>query len=71
VIIYSDDLKYYLAAYKDEMGDPDLVFCLDAGGDNREALTITTTLRGCLNFDLSVKVASDNLHSGVGGGMMP
>ena len=34
-------------------------------------MMITTTLRGCLNFDLKVTVANDNIHSGLGGGMMP
>jgi acetylornithine deacetylase/succinyl-diaminopimelate desuccinylase-like protein len=66
-----DDLKFYLDKYKGELGNPDLVFCLDAGGDRKDTMTITTTLRGCLNFDLKVTVAEDNLHSGLGGGMMP
>jgi acetylornithine deacetylase/succinyl-diaminopimelate desuccinylase-like protein len=56
---------------KADLGDPDLVFCLDSGGFSSDTMTITTTLRGCLNFDLKVTVAKDNLHSGMGGGMMP
>lgn len=67
----SDDLKHYLHTYKHELGNPDLVFCLDSGGDDKDAMMITTTLRGCLNFDLKVTVANDNIHSGLGGGMMP
>lgn len=66
-----DDLKFYLKKFNEELGNPDLVFCLDAGGDSKETMTITTTLRGCLNFDLKVTVGEDNLHSGLGGGMMP
>lgn len=66
-----DDLEFYLRKFKDELGNPDLVICLDAGGDYTDTMCITTTLRGCLNFDIKVKVANDNLHSGMGGGMCP
>lgn len=52
--LYSDDLKFYLQNLKDQLGDPNIVFCLDAGGDSDDTMTVTTTLRGCLNFDLTV-----------------
>jgi hypothetical protein len=28
-------------------------------------------LRGCVNFDLKVSVAENNIHSGMGGGVCP
>ena len=42
-----DDLVYYMAKYKDLLGSPDLVICLDAGGFSNQTLGIVTTLKGC------------------------
>lgn len=53
------------------MGQPSLVICLDASASVRDRLSITTTLRGFLAFNLKVKVASNNIHSGVSGGIVP
>ena len=57
--------------YNHLMGNPSLVICLDASASVRDRLSITTTLRGCLTFGLKVKVASNNVHSGVAGGIVP
>ena len=65
------DLNFYLDKYKEDLGSPDIMFCLDAGSETTETVTITTSLRGFLQFDLKVTVAEDNLHSGIGGGLMP
>ena len=35
--------------YKDLLGNPDLVICLDAGGFSNETLAIITTLKGILS----------------------
>jgi hypothetical protein len=60
-----------LKTYKHLLGNPSLLICLDAGGFTKESITITSTLRGCLNFDLRVKVADNNMHSGIAGGIAP
>ncbi len=65
------DLRYYLEAYKHLIGSPNLVICLDAGGLSHETLNITSSLRGSLKFDLSAKVATNNMHSGMASGIVP
>ena len=66
-----DDLLYYLKTYKHLLGTPNLVICLDSGANSKDALTVTSTLRGCMNFDITARVASNNMHSGVSGGCAP
>jgi len=44
---------------------------LDSGAVIKDALTMTTSLRGCMNFDLKAEVATNNMHSGVSGGVCP
>lgn len=60
-----------MKTYKHLLGHPDIVICLDAGGTTHETLTITSSLRGCVNFDLCAKVASNNMHSGMASGIVP
>lgn len=66
-----DDLLHYIKNYKDDLGKPDLIICLDAGAYTEDTITVTNSLRGCLNFDLTAKVGSNHCHSGVGGGIIP
>jgi acetylornithine deacetylase/succinyl-diaminopimelate desuccinylase-like protein len=61
------DLIYYLNKYKDLLENPTLVVCLDADAFTEETMTVTTSLRGCINFDLTVSVAENNMHSGHSG----
>lgn len=65
------DLIYYLSTYKHLLHKPTLVICLDALAASTDSLTVTTSLRGVLNFDLTVKVGTNNVHSGSGGGIVP
>lgn len=58
-------------AYKHLLGNPNLLICLDAGGFSKDTMSITSSLRGCLNFDLRVKIAENNMHSGLSGGVAP
>ena len=62
-----DDLLFYMQKYKSELGKPDLVICLDAVASNNSTIFVTSTLRGCLNFDLKVQTMSTNMHSGFSG----
>jgi hypothetical protein len=53
------------------MGTPNIVICLDSSASSTECLSITSTLRGYLDFDLKVRVADNNMHSGVASGICP
>ena len=44
---------------------------MDAGAHTPKTVTVTNSLRGCLNFDLTAKVGTNNCHSGLGGGIIP
>jgi len=65
------DLIHYITKYKDLLENPSVILCLDSMAVSEDTITITSSLRGCLTFDLSCKVAHSNLHSGMGGGVCP
>ena len=62
-----DDLLFYMQKHKGELGNPDLVICLDALAINTSTLFVTSTLRGCINFDIKVQTGKSNMHSGFSG----
>lgn len=66
-----EDLIHYMQHYKHLLGKPDLIICLDAGAYTEDTLTVTNSLRGCLNFDLKATVGTNHCHSGIAGGIMP
>lgn len=67
----SFDLPYYVEALKEQIGNPRLVVCLDAGCGNYDQLWVTTSLRGMLPGVLTVKILEEGQHSGVAGGIVP
>lgn len=67
----SPDLPYYMERLGDEIGDPGLVIALDSTCGNYDQLWITTSLRGMLVGDLTVKVLTQGVHSGAAGGIVP
>ena len=67
----SFDLPHYIEALEDEIGQPDLVVCLDAECGNYDQLWLTTSLRGMLPGVLSVDVLTEGQHSGAAGGIVP
>ena len=67
----SFDLPHYIEALQDEIGQPDLVVCLDAECGNYDQLWVTTSLRGMLPGILSVEVLTEGQHSGAAGGIVP
>ena len=67
----SYDLPSYIDHLKDEIGEPNLVICLDAECGNYEQLWLTTSLRGTLGGTLNVEVLSEGVHSGAAGGIVP
>jgi len=67
----SYDLPYYVQALKEEIGQPDLVVCLDSGAGNYDQLWCTTSLRGLVGGTLSVDVLVEGVHSGDASGVVP
>ena len=57
--------------HKELLENPTLVVCLDSVAYSEETITITSSLRGCITFDLKVTVSENNTHSGMGGGIIP
>ena len=67
----SDDLPYYVAHLQDRIGDPSLVVCLDSGCANYDQLWLTTSLRGTLAANMTVRVLTEGVHSGDASGVVP
>lgn len=56
---------------KERIGNPEIIVCLDSGILNYDQFFITSSLRGVLTFDVSVKTLKTGVHSGAGGGVLP
>jgi acetylornithine deacetylase/succinyl-diaminopimelate desuccinylase-like protein len=67
----SPDLPFYVDALAERIGKPDLVVCLDSGCGNYDQLWCTTSLRGMVGGELSVKVLEEGVHSGDASGIVP
>lgn len=67
----SIDLEYYLDLKKDLIGTPEIMVCLDSGTIDYDHLSLTTNLRGILDFNLKVEVTKEGVHSGSAGGIVP
>lgn len=67
----SPDLPDYVQKYAEEIGDVDLVVCLDSGAGNYEQLWSTTSLRGLAAGTLRAKVLHEGVHSGDASGTVP
>ena len=67
----SPNLKYYIEKLKKKIGNPDLIICLDSGAGDYEHLWLTSTLRGLVSGDLTVKVLKNGMHSGAASGIVP
>ena len=67
----SVDLPHYVETLAGDIGDVDLVVCLDSGASNLDCLWSTTSLRGCVNVELKVSVLDDGVHSGAASGIVP
>ena len=55
----------------DQLGDVDLVICLDSGCADYEHLWVTTSLRGVVGLTLDVQVLHEGVHSGSASGVVP
>jgi acetylornithine deacetylase/succinyl-diaminopimelate desuccinylase-like protein len=67
----SPDLSFYIDHLEPRIGAPDLVVCLDSGCGNYEQLWLTTSLRGNLIGNLTVRVLTEGVHSGAASGIVP
>jgi acetylornithine deacetylase/succinyl-diaminopimelate desuccinylase-like protein len=67
----SPDLPFYIDHLAGRIGTPDLVVCLDSGCGNYEQLWLTTSLRGNLIANLTVRVLTEGVHSGAASGIVP
>ncbi|WP_424183531.1 M20/M25/M40 family metallo-hydrolase [Actinokineospora sp. G85] len=67
----SPDLPAYLDHLADRLGTVSLVVCLDSGGNDYERLWLTTSLRGMVSVDLTVRVLDAGVHSGLASGVVP
>jgi len=67
----SYDLRPYVDALADRIGDVSLVVCLDSGCGNYDQLWLTTSLRGNVAGVLEVQVLDEGVHSGDASGIVP
>jgi acetylornithine deacetylase/succinyl-diaminopimelate desuccinylase-like protein len=67
----SVDLDRYLDELAPRIGSPALVVCLDSGGPTFDRLWTTASLRGLIDGVLTVRVLTESIHSGLGGGVVP
>ena len=67
----SRDLMHHLNKYKNQIGEPSLIICLDSGTTDYDHMCLTTTLRGLICFKLRVDVLTHGVHSGSASGIIP
>jgi acetylornithine deacetylase/succinyl-diaminopimelate desuccinylase-like protein len=67
----SPDLEAYLDHLKDDLGQVELMICLDSGALTYDRLWVTTSLRGVVNVDLEIEVLTQGQHSGSASGVVP
>ena len=67
----SPDLEAYLDELKEHLGNVELMICLDSGALTYDRLWVTTSLRGVLNVDLTIRVLEQGQHSGSASGVVP
>lgn len=56
---------------KDRIIDPELVVCMDIGAGDYGHLWSAESIRGLMRFDLNIRTATREMHSGTGGGVVP
>lgn len=66
----SVDLPSYLDTYRELLGDPSVVICLDGFVPDHERLWVTVSMRGILVGDLQVSLLEEGVHSGIAGGIV-
>ncbi|SDJ86685.1 Acetylornithine deacetylase/Succinyl-diaminopimelate desuccinylase [Actinopolyspora mzabensis] len=67
----SPDLPAYLEHLGERLGRVGLVVCLDSGGGDYDRLWLTTSLRGMVQLNVTVRVLDAGQHSGAASGLVP
>lgn len=67
----SPDLDAHLDALGDQLGDVELMICLDSGALTYDRLWVTTSLRGVAVANVTVSVLERGQHSGSASGVVP
>ncbi len=67
----SPDLDAHLDALSDLLGQVELLICLDSGALTYDRLWVTTSLRGVINVEVTVRVLEQGQHSGSASGVVP
>lgn len=67
----SPDLSAYVEHLAERIGTPSMVVCLDSFCGDYDRLWTTTSLRGLLDVDLTVRVLEEGVHSGSASGVVP
>jgi len=67
----SPDLDAYLDLLSDHMGVVELLICLDSGALTYDRLWVTTSVRGLVDVEVTVKVLDQAQHSGAASGVVP
>ena len=67
----SPDLPFYIDHLAARIGAVDLVVCLDSGCGNYDQLWLTTSLRGMVIGNLTVRILDEGVHSGAASGIVP
>ena len=63
----SPDLPAHVDALAEQLGQIDLVVCLDSSCSDYERLWVSTSLRGLVGLDVEVQVLTEGVHSGASG----
>lgn len=67
----SPDLATHLERLTTELGDVDLLICLDSGAHSYDRLWVTSSLRGNVILKVRVDVLERGVHSGSASGVVP
>lgn len=67
----SPDLPAYLEHLRPRLGPVSLVICLDSGAYDYRRMWLTTSLRGLVQMDVTVRVLRAGQHSGLASGIVP
>ena len=63
----SPDLPAHVEAIAADLGNVELVICLDSGCSTFDRLWVTTSLRGLVSLDVRVDILREGIHSGASG----
>lgn len=54
----------YIERLTERIRTPDFIFCLDSGCGTYDSMWLTTSLRGNIKAEITVKVLNEGVHSG-------